>query len=49
MITQLANGNVLIAWTDAENTGAGSPPGNDVIGRIFDPAGNPIGGEFLIN
>jgi hypothetical protein len=43
----LANGNILIVWED--DTG-GSSPGRDIMGRIFDPLGNPIGtGPFQIN
>ena len=49
VITQLANGNVLITWTDYDNSGVGSPAGADVVGRIFDPLGNAVTGEFLLN
>jgi Ca2+-binding RTX toxin-like protein len=48
-ITQLANGNILVTWTSSDNTGVGSPAGNDLIGQIFDPMGARIGGEFLVN
>jgi RTX calcium-binding nonapeptide repeat (4 copies) len=49
VITQLANGNVLISWVDFDNSGVGSAGGTDVIGRIFDPIGNPVTGEFRLN
>ena len=49
VITQLANGNVLITWTDADNSGVGLFPGTDVIGRIFDPLGNAVTGEIQLN
>jgi Ca2+-binding RTX toxin-like protein len=51
-ITQLANGNVLICWTDLDNT-AGTAGGSgadlDIVGRIFDPLGNPVTGEIRLN
>ena len=48
-ITQFTNGNILVAWTSAEDTGAGSPPGDDILGRIYDPLGNAITDEFRLN
>jgi len=48
-ITQLTDGNILVSWQSDENTGAGSPFGLDIIGQLFDPLGNRIGGEFLVN
>ncbi len=48
-VIQLANGNILVAWTSYQDTGAGSPSGSDIIARIFDPLGNPVSGEFRLN
>jgi len=48
-IIQLANGNILVAWTSGQNSGAGSPPSRDIVGQIYDPLGDKVGGEFLIN
>jgi len=48
-ITQLSNGNVLIAWTSYNDTGAGSPAGSDIIGQLYDAFGNAIGGETRLN
>jgi hypothetical protein len=48
-IIQLANGNILVVWTSFDDSGVGSPAGSDIIGQIFDPLGNRIGGEFLVN
>lgn len=48
-ITQLANGNILVSWTSDDDTGAGSPAGSDVIGRIYDPMGTALTDEFLLN
>jgi RTX calcium-binding nonapeptide repeat (4 copies) len=52
VITQLANGNVLICWTDLDNTigtAGGSAAGLDVVGRIFDPLGNAVTDEIRLN
>jgi Ca2+-binding RTX toxin-like protein len=46
---QLANGNIVVAWTSTDNTGAGAAAGTDIIGRIFDPEGNPVTAEFRVN
>jgi Ca2+-binding RTX toxin-like protein len=48
-ITQLANGNILVSWHTDNDTGAGSSPGIDIVGQIFDPLGNRIGGEITMN
>ena len=48
-ITQLANGNILVVWDSTDNTGVGAPAGIEVIGHLFSPLGQPIGGEFLVN
>ncbi|WP_102110306.1 beta strand repeat-containing protein, partial [Oceaniglobus roseus] len=48
-ITQLTNGNVVIAWTSSNDTGVGSEPGTDIIGQMFDAYGNKIGGETRLN
>ncbi|MCI4645890.1 MAG: hypothetical protein MRY64_14005, partial [Hyphomonadaceae bacterium] len=39
-ITQLDNGNVLIAWYDAAS--------GDMLGQIFDPAGRKVGAEVSV-
>ncbi|EPX78512.1 calcium-binding protein [Salipiger mucosus] len=46
---QLTNGNIVTLWTDASDAGAGSDPGLDIVGQIYDPLGNPVGGEFRAN
>ena len=48
-IIQLDNGNILVSWTSYDDTGAGGAPGTDVIGQLYDPLGNAIGGEFRLN
>ncbi|SHJ32876.1 hypothetical protein SAMN04488012_107154 [Palleronia salina] len=48
-IVQLSDGNVLIAWTSDNATGEGAEPGTDIIGQLFDPFGNTIGGETRLN
>ncbi|MGJ8609463.1 MAG: hypothetical protein ACSHWY_00115 [Octadecabacter sp.] len=48
-ITQLSNGNVLIAWTSTATTGAASAAGTDIIGQLYDAFGNAIGSETVLN
>jgi len=50
-VVQLQNGNILVAWASNANppAGAGSVPGTDIVGRIFDPAGNPVSLEIQLN
>ena len=48
-VIHLSNGNILVAWVSNQTTGAGSPNGTDIIGRIYDPLGNPITGEIRLN
>src|SRR6185437_5857140 len=47
VVTQLANGNILVAWRDA--SGLGGDPNGGLDGQILGPDGSRIGGEFLIN
>ena len=48
-ITTLANGNILVSWTSASDEGVGNDVGTDIIGRIFNPLGEPTGDEFQLN
>ena len=48
-VVHLSNGNIIVAWVSNQTTGVGSPNGTDIIGRLYDSLGNPIGGEFLLN
>lgn len=43
----LSNGNFVVLWRETSDTGAGTETGNSIIGRIFDPLGNPINEAFL--
>src|SRR6185369_8263145 len=47
VVTQLANGNILVAWRDA--SGNDGDPSGGLDGQILSPDGTRIGGEFLIN
>ncbi len=49
VVTQLTNGNILVAWMDQNDSGAGSPDLSDIIGRLFDAVGNPLSGDFRLN
>ena len=44
-IIQLINGNIVVSWTSANDRGAGSPTGQDVIGQLFSPIGDKIGSD----
>jgi hypothetical protein len=46
-VATLTNGNVVFVWTSFDEAGSNSL--EDVYGRIFSPAGQPLTGEFLIN
>ncbi len=51
-VTQLADGNIVIAWEgydDGNNGGAYTDPYWGVYAQIFDAAGNRIGGEIHLN
>jgi hypothetical protein len=43
----LANGNVVVVWSSFDEVSSNSM--QDVYGRIFSPAGQPVTGEFRIN
>jgi len=47
-ITQLSNGNILVAWEDDTNN-VDSENGTDIIGQIYDPMGEPVGSPFQMN
>ena len=46
-VATLTNGNVVVVWGSFDEVSSSSL--QDVYGRIFSPAGQPITGEFLIN
>ena len=46
-VTTLANGNVVMVWGSFNEFSANSM--QDVYARLFTPAGQPVGGQFLVN
>lgn len=46
-ITVLANGNILVTWTDASLTA--DPSAQGIRAQILSPTGSKIGGELLVN
>ncbi|MEM7521667.1 MAG: calcium-binding protein, partial [Pseudomonadota bacterium] len=48
-IIQLANGNVLVAWTSSDPSAPTGSAGTDLRGQLYDPLNNEIGVEFLLN
>ncbi|MEH6524373.1 calcium-binding protein, partial [Sulfitobacter sp.] len=45
----LSNGNILVAWTESGITGVGTAAGFDIIGKIYDGAGNLVRDSYRIN
>ncbi|MEM0908803.1 MAG: calcium-binding protein, partial [Pseudomonadota bacterium] len=48
-IIQLDNGNTVVFYTDQSDAPPATPNDYDIVGQIFDPLGNRIGGEFVAN
>lgn len=44
IVTALAGGGFVVTWTVQD-----TPATTDVVGRIFDASGAPVGDEFLVN
>ncbi|WP_430450470.1 hypothetical protein [Rhodophyticola sp.] len=47
-ITQLSNGNILVAWEDDTNN-VDLSSGTDIIGQIYNPLGVAVGAPFRMN
>lgn len=47
-IVGLSNGNFLVVWREDNDTTANGF-GSDIMGQIYDPRGNEIGGEIFLN
>jgi len=48
-IVGLSNGNILVAWAEAGTNGIGTTAVGDIIGKIFDGAGNLVRDSYRIN
>ena len=50
-VTALTNGSFVVSWTTdwVDSAGGGDGSGSAVKGRVFDPDGNPLSAEFLVN
>ncbi|MEO1193394.1 MAG: calcium-binding protein [Pseudomonadota bacterium] len=48
VVTGLANGNFLVAYTDDSNS-VDSDTGTDIIGRLYDAEGQALGNSFQLN
>lgn len=46
-VTTLASGNVVVVWSSFNQAGSSSL--QDVYGQMLSPAGQKVGGEFLVN
>ena len=47
-VAVLANGNYVVTWTDDSGIGADTS-GAGIKAQMYNAAGDPIGGEFLVN
>ncbi|MBA1156566.1 hypothetical protein [Microvirga mediterraneensis] len=47
-VTGLANGGWVVTWW-GNGTQAGNADGTGVFQQVYDPAGNPVGGELRVN
>ena len=47
-VTRLGNGNFLTIWSDTRNT-SGLNVSTDIMGRIVNASGAPVGAEFVAN
>lgn len=47
-VVALAGGGFIITWRDASGA-LGDTDGTGIAGQAFDAAGEPVGGEFLVN
>lgn len=45
----LSNGNILVAWAEFGTTGVGTAAGLDIVGKIYDGAGNLVRDSYRIN
>lgn len=45
LIAVLADGNFVVTWTDT----TGDSSSGAIKARLYDPSGNPLGNEFLVN
>ncbi|ROU02976.1 calcium-binding protein [Histidinibacterium lentulum] len=48
-LTQLTNGMVVALWEDTARGGPAKPPGRDIVGQLYDVAGNKVGRPFIAN
>jgi Ca2+-binding RTX toxin-like protein len=47
-VTTLANGNILVTWSD-NSSQRGDGASTDIVAQILSPQGEKIGGEILVN
>ncbi len=47
-VTVLANGNYIVVWRDASNSGVNND-GVDIRAQMYDASGEPLGVEFVVN
>ena len=48
-VTALANGGFVVTWSGIGSKSNVTSPNSDVYGRVYQPDGTPLTGEFLVN
>jgi hypothetical protein len=48
-VTQLTNGNIVVAYTTNSAAAPSDDPGTDILLRIYNPLGEPLGDPILLN
>ena len=48
-VSGLSGGGFVVTWTSATSGSAGDGSGQGIFAQRYDAAGNPLGGEFLVN
>ena len=47
-VVALTNGNFAVVWRETDDLGEGIASGHDIVGRIYNPLGEPQGEERLL-
>lgn len=47
-VVALSDGNFAVIWAETDDLSIGSDSGHDIIGRVFNPLGQPVGSEKLL-
>jgi hypothetical protein len=48
-VADIGSGRYIVIWTESDGGPIATSPGADIVGQIFDAAGNRFGSEFKVN